>query len=116
MTNKTWKKCLLMPSSLPCVVKLLIPENAKRSSGTNEICRADRAKVLEIQLLDGTVVADENSKSSEVAYSIYDNNFVYTPGQYVYPEKPFCEDRWQQCGSGIYFFMNRQDVVNYLWC
>ena len=44
-----------MPSD-SCIVKLLIPDDAKRSSGVGRKCRCDKAKVLEITTIDGEPV------------------------------------------------------------
>lgn len=88
------------------IVKLLIPAEAKRSSATTEKCRADKAIVLEIQDMDG-------NKIDTVAYSRHDNSFKYVVGETVTPKEPFCEDRWQECASGIHFFVDRRAAVEY---
>ena len=89
-------------------MKLLIPADAKRSSATTEKCRADKAVVLEIQDLDGNKI-DRN------AYSTYNNaqNFEYKVGETVVPREPFDEDRWNECSSGIHFFIDRRAAVEY---
>ena len=88
------------------IVKLLIPEDAKRSSATTLKCRCSKAKVLEIQ--------EEDGSSSEVkeVLSNYDNNFVYRLGETVFVED-FDEDRWNECSRGIHFFISRQAAVSY---
>lgn len=88
------------------IIKLKILEDAKRSSATTRKCRCNKAKVLSIQNLDGTI-----ADITEVA-SNYDKNFVYKVGEIV-EESNFCEDRWNECAEGIHFFINRQDAVNY---
>ena len=89
------------------IVKLLIPEDAKRSSGTGRKCRADKAVVLEIQDLAGEAL------EGVVARSIFDSLFTYEVGKTVEPREPFDGCRWNECGSGIHFFINRQEAVNY---
>ncbi len=89
------------------IIKLLIPEDAKRLSATGRKCRCDKAQVLAIENIDGTP-----SEKTET-YSQNDNHFIYRVGETVTPEKPFCEDRWEECSSGIHFFINRQEAVNY---
>ena len=89
------------------IIKLLIPEDAKRLSAMGRKCRCDKAQVLAIENLDGTP-----SEKTET-YSQNDNHFIYRIGETVAPEKPFCEDRWQECSSGIHFFINRQEAVEY---
>ena len=89
------------------IIKLLIPEDAKRLSATGRKCRCDKAQVLAIENLDGT-------PSGEVeTYSANDRSFVYKVGETVTPKEAFCEDRWQECSSGIHFFINRQEAVEY---
>lgn len=91
------------------IVKLLIPEDAKRSSGFSRKCRCDKAVVLEIQTIDGDPLND-----NIVAYSIYDPEFMYVKGETVVPKEPFCEDRFEECASGIHFYINREEAVNHI--
>lgn len=112
-----WKKCGL-PTPLgivydPVVVKLLIPEDAERSSATTRKCRASHAIVLEIQETDGEVLANVQKNPDMVAFAISDPSFEYIPGETVRPREPFDTNRWNECGSGIHFFINRQEAVNY---
>ena len=88
------------------IVVLEIPEDAKRLSATGRKCRCDKAKVLEIQNIDGTKANVTKVESG------YDPNFVYEVDETVSVDN-FCEDRWQECSPGIHFFINRQEAVNY---
>ena len=88
------------------IVKLLIPEYARRSSATGRKCRCDKALVVEIQNMDGTK-ADVDHVSSD-----YDDGFGYTVGETVC-EPDFYEDRFEECAEGIHFFINRQEAVEY---
>ena len=88
------------------IVVLEIPEDAKRLSATGRKCRCNKAKVIEIQNIDGT-----KANVTKVA-SDYDSDFVYEVGKTVSVDN-FCEDRWEECSSGIHFFINRQEAVNY---
>ena len=88
------------------IVELEILSDAKRCSATGRKCRCDKAKVLSIQNIDGTI-SDVKSISSD-----YDEAFIYTVGEVV-EEPNFCENRWNECSSGIHFFINRQEAVNY---
>ena len=88
------------------IVKLLIPEDAKRSSATTLKCRCSKAKVLEIQELDGSP-----SEVKEVR-SNYDKDFVYRIGETV-SVKNFDDDRWNECSTGIHFFISRDAAVSY---
>ena len=101
-----WKKCYNVNNKNPYIVKLEIPADAKRSSATTEKCRCSKAKVLEIQNLDGTIAnVDEVS-------SLLFNNFYYKVGEMVYPDS-FDDRFWLECSHGIHFFMKRQDAVDY---
>ena len=87
------------------LIKLLIPEDAKRSSATTMKCRCDKAKVLAITSLDGTKQYD----------SVLNTNYTFTEykvGEMVYPDK-FDDNRWDECSNGIHFFINKQDAINY---
>ena len=86
------------------IVKLLIPEDAERSSGTSRKCRADRAIVLEI--------INKYGRATEAAESIYDNDFIYKLGETVEVED-FDEDRWDECSTGIHFFITRREAKDY---
>lgn len=105
-----WKKCFTRNEhgTQYCIVKLLIPKDAKRSSGTTRKCRASKAKVLEFQTLEGHMLAG-NIK----VVSLFNTAFQYRVGHIVEPEYAFDEDRWISCGSGIHFFLNRQEAVEY---
>ena len=88
------------------IVKLLITEDAKRSSATTRKCRCSKAKVLYITNLDGS-----NSGLTSIN-SISDPNFTYRIGEIV--EVPnFDEDRWNECSTGIHFFITRGEAVHY---
>ena len=87
------------------LVKLQIPEEARRCSATTRKCRCDKAMVLEITSLDGNKHYDEvtNNNYSETIYKV---------GEMVYPDS-FDENRWNECSHGIHFFVNKEDAINY---
>ena len=88
-----------------CLIELLILEDSKRSSATTIKCRCDKAKVLDIEDIEtGEKV---NSVSSE-----YDENFIYKVGEIVKVDD-FDNDRWNECGTGIHFFVNKANAINY---
>ncbi len=100
-----WKKAY-GEDDLPCLVKLRIPKDARRSSATGRKCRADKAVVLSIESIDAEAVAPE------VVYSRYDTSFAYKVGQsIVVPD--FDTDRFNECAPGIHFFINRQEAIEY---
>ena len=90
------------------IVKLEIPEDAKRSSAIgSRKCRCNKAKVLSIEHLDGTP-AEVTSVRSQ-----YETGFIYTLGETV-EEELFDENRFIECSTGIHFFMTREEAVKYL--
>lgn len=100
-----WKKCYGNDKKT-YIVKLEIPDDAKRSSSTGIKCRCDKAKVLEIQNIDGT------KANVDTVYSGYDKNFAYKIGEIV--EVPDFDERcWVECTSGIHFFMNKENAIKY---
>ena len=89
-----WKKC-----RDKVLVRLFIPSKAKRSNATGRKCRAERAKVLEVI-------------GAEVGVSLHDKNFTYKVGQWVRADK-WDDNRWNECSSGIHFFLTRVEAENY---
>ena len=90
------------------IVKLEIPEDALRSSATTRKCRCSKAKVLSITDLDGSEV------NVEYAVSKKDSGFLYKVGEVVYVDG-FDTDRWNECSTGIHFFMTREEAVEYIY-
>lgn len=92
-----------------CIIKLEIPADAKRCNATGRKCRASKARVVEIQDMEGNRL----DPSFEVV-SCHDHSFHYLPGVTVEPREPFCEDRWNECSSGIHFYITREEAVYHL--
>ena len=88
------------------LVKLEIPEDAKRCSATTEKCRCDKAKVLAITEVDGSGYFEELENTSQA------HHVVYKVGEMVYSDS-FDDNRWNECSRGIHFFINKQDAINY---
>ena len=88
-----------------CIIELLIPEDAKRSSATSRKCRCSKAKVLSITSIDGTI-------NYTFAHSHFDENFIYRVGETV-EAKDFDENRWVECSTGIHFFITRGEAASY---
>ena len=88
------------------IVKLQITDDAKRSSSTGRKCRCSKAVVLGIENQDGTPYPDIQVSSQ------HDSSFIYRVGETV--EVPdFDENRWNECSTGIHFFITRQEAVDY---
>ena len=90
-----WKKC-----SGGIIVKLLIPEDAKRSHGSERKARASKATVLEI-------FGAEEARSGGGYETV-----IYRKGETVQPDG-WDEDRWNVCSHGIHFFLTRIEAENY---
>ena len=89
-----WKKC-----QNGVIVKLSIPEDAKRSHGTERKCRASKVEVVEVI-------------GGEVGISMRDNKTVYRKGDTVVSDS-FDENRWEVCAPGIHFFLTKAEAENY---
>lgn len=100
----------VLPNGDFLIIKLKIPEDAKRSSVSPAYgakCRCDKAKVMDI--------FDINNKSKKYceARSLYDYNFSYKVGETVSVNN-FCDDRFKECAPGIHFFMSSFEAMAYL--
>ena len=92
-------------NNTPVIVKLQIPAEAKRSSATNRKCRCSKAKVLSITGLNGVAEFQQ-------ATSSYDNDFLYEVGKTVIVDD-YDDNRWNECSTGIHFFITRKEAVDY---
>ena len=91
---EAWKIC-----KDKVLIKLLIPEDAERSHGSERKCRASKAIVIDV------IGANEGR-------SLYDAGFIYRKGETVTPDR-WDKDRWNTCGAGIHFFLTRMEAENY---
>jgi uncharacterized protein YjbI with pentapeptide repeats len=89
------------------IAKLLIPEHAKRSNATTLKCRSSEAKVLQI-------LEKENDTWIEIEKGVsqHDSEFIYEVGKIVKVDN-FDEDRWNECSTGIHFFIDRRIAEKY---
>jgi hypothetical protein len=94
-----WKKC-----RDDTLVKLLITENAKRSSATTLKCRCSEAKVLAIYDKDGKEISETVSSRNI--------SFVYKVGEVVKVDD-FDDNRWNECSRGIHFFISKEVAKQY---
>ena len=88
------------------IIKLEITEDAKRVSATGRKCRCNKAKVLGIYDYERNLLEDKEVASDR------DKDFIYRVGELV-EVKDFDEDRWNECSTGIHFFINFQEAVEY---
>ena len=89
-----WKKC-----QNDVIVKLRIPEEARRSHAFGRKCRAEFAEVLEVI-------------GGETGVSKHDAETVYRVGERVTPDS-FDENWQEECAAGIHFFITREEAENY---
>jgi len=87
------------------LVELEIPADARRSSATTEKCRCDKAKVISITDIG-------SNKQISVITNMKYTNTLYKVGEMVYPDA-FDEDRFNECSTGIHFFIDKQSAINY---
>ena len=64
-----------------------------------------KAKVL-------SITNKENTKEYHKVDSDYDKDFIYKVGEVV-EVKDFDENRWEECSTGIHFFLTRDEAVRY---
>lgn len=89
-----WKKCMG-----GVLVKIRIPEDAKRSHAFGRKCRAEYVDVIEVI-------------GADVGISVHDNKTEYRAGQRVTPDK--FDGNWaNECSSGIHFFITRIEAEVY---
>ena len=104
-----FKKAIIYNSDIPdkphVIVKLKVLENAKRSSATTRKCRCSEAEVISITSLNGNY-------SLTKAFSSFNPDFMYEVGKIVAVDN-FDEDRWNECSTGIHFFITRDEAVDY---
>jgi hypothetical protein len=90
-----WKKC-----NSGVIVKLRIPEAAKRSHAFGRKCRAEFADVLEVI-------------GAEVGISRHDGKTQYKAGERVTPDS--FDDNWMnECSHGVHFFITRAEAEAYV--
>ena len=103
--KKAWTDDTMPPKSV--IVKLLIPSDAQRSNATGRKCRASTARVLDLQDKQGNSLPSDTT-----AYSGHDTDFTYKKGETVHVED-FDTNRWNECATGIHFFITRIEAVEY---
>jgi len=97
-----------LTKTVPVIVELRIPKDAKRSSATSRKCRASKAEVLSITSIDG-----KKRYKKALAGWHCSGKFVYEVGKTVVPENGFEENRWIECAPGIHHFITRDEAVAY---
>ena len=89
-----WKKCMN-----GVIVKLRIPEEAKRCHAFGRKCRAEYAEVLEVI-------------GAEFGVSQHDQKTKYIKGETIRPD--LFDENWQdECSNGIHFFISELEARDY---
>ena len=107
-----YKKCRLNDGNgnvKPIIVKLEVPETAKRVYCDDLKIRVSEAKVIGFYKVNGT---EYKPTKKAVVRSIYEHKFTYGIGEVVKPKEPFAMASGC-CGSGIHGFMSFEDAVHY---
>lgn len=91
----------------PAIVKLRIPEDARRLEIINGECKAEKVEVLEVQSIEGETLPDA------VAYSMKDGRTEYYAGA-VIEVADYVGDRFTEHAPGIFFYLERAQAVHYL--
>ncbi len=90
-----WKKCRDGK-----VIRLLIPEEAQRTGGSRESCRASEVEILNI--FDG-------EKECEEAVCLYDDEIIYHKGERTKDKEEF-DPSLLHDGTGIHFYITRAEA------
>ncbi len=102
-----YKQAYIIGDYAPVIVKLLIKSDAKRSNATGRKCRCNECIVLDITDLNGNKI-----NPNLIVVSTYDPSFIYKIGETIKVDN-FDEDRWNECSTGIHFFITRQEAILY---
>lgn len=98
------------------IVKLEIPADALRTSATSRLCRCSEAKALSITDLSGDEFGGEISEERGVSLSnseiVTCQKLTYKVGEMTAVDD-FDENRWNEHGGGIPFFMTRGEAVRW---
>ena len=107
-----WKIAKLCNVDKYCIVKLIIPADAKfvRSFEDKYRCNyAIVARILEFVFNDEIDIPN-NPKAETCMHSTI---VKYQIGKYIYPDG--WDDKSSGCSHGIHFFFNKNDLYKYVW-
>ncbi len=102
------------------LIELEVPERypGVKYCSTGYKTRSNVARVLKINkiaivsdLLDAPIVK-VTQEHLDSAFSLFDPNFCYRPGEIVYPDR--FEDQPFICANGIHFFTYRELAIDYV--
>jgi len=87
------------------IAYLEIPKEAKRSNAFSRKCRVSEVKVIKL--------IDSNGNEVKEGFSCYDSEFKYTPGAVIKPINTFDDNWYNECGSGIHFFLTESEAKEF---
>lgn len=96
------------------LITLKVPADARRSSAGGRKCRCDKATVIDLEWIDPVLRTMEKPPTSARSLITFYGTVVYKIGEEVTPQaREFDPDRWQECSSGIHFFMNKKEALKF---
>ena len=110
-----WK--VIFSDNVLYLIKLLIPEDAKRSSATGRKCRCSKAITKAIFVVDTDKSSSEYGNIAPANTDIVINYNYNIPTDYIigkvtYPDS-FDENRFNECSNGIHFFITKEEAIEY---
>ncbi len=99
---EAWKRC-----ADGRIAKLLVPADARCSSGLSNKCRASHVLTLDI-----TSRLGNKCKNARSLLDMGGQDCAYRVG-YVTEAHAFSADRWETCAPGIHFFLTRREACNF---
>ena len=99
-----WKAAVSKNKGVYVILKVLIPEDALRTSGTDRECWASKITVLDIQDIEG------NSLQENSALNLYDFKYEYKKGETA-AAKYYSGNRWDNSEKGIHFWITREEAL-----
>lgn len=101
------------------LIKLEIGARTRRVQPCNRKCRAATARVLEITTLKSKIweaVVEKGGRKLKYAfanYHYYSDPFRHDIGAIVKPRKKYDPCTFDECRSGIHFFLTEQEARDY---
>lgn len=111
-----WKKAKVNYANAPLIVRLIVPEKAKRimcTYGVGKYTDIDNRKVRVSEAVVDAIYSPNTGKKYPRAISRHDPNFEYTIGATIKPRDKFNTTQSLECVSGIHGFLNEKCAKNY---
>lgn len=102
-----WKRLL----GANTIARLKVPAHATRTSATSNKIRVSEAVVEEILTWNKQLRTWYNVDEGR---AVHDYKFVYKVGEIVKPDKPFDQNRFEECTSGIHCFLSMDEAIRFV--